>query len=115
MAVSGFHVQFANTNLGSVELTAIAVDHLSKISQEINAGKTNLLEQYIEDARAGTILIGASPTGQRIKKLKESDGSAAAMLACILSPKWLKSNHSTARDMIALSGYCLCEPSESWI
>ncbi|MBR1214131.1 DUF6161 domain-containing protein [Bradyrhizobium sp. JYMT SZCCT0180] len=102
LAINNFNVVFANNSYGSVELTAPALDQLSKISQEINAGKTALLDQYIADAKAGTILVGASPTGQRIRKLKELDGNAATMVAAILSPKWLKTNHSTARDMIAL-------------
>ena len=102
LAISGFNIVFANTGYGSVELTPIAVDQLSKISQEIKADKTTLLEQYIEDAKAGTILVGASPTGQRIKKLKESDVASASMLACILSSKWLKTNQITARDIISL-------------
>jgi hypothetical protein len=102
MAVSGFSVVFANTNYGSVDVTTVAIDQLSRIAKEVQTDKTTLLDQYIEDAKAGSILVGASPVGQNVRRLKESDGFAAGILTCILSPKWLKTNHNNALQIIGV-------------
>jgi hypothetical protein len=102
LALNGASITLASQSYGSVQLTETATRELSRIVAEVDAEKTEALEQYINDASARQVLVGASVMGKRVEELKQESPSAATMLAAILSPKWAQSSHATARELIAM-------------
>lgn len=102
LAVNGANIAFANQGYGSVQLSETATRELSGILAEVDAGKTEALEQYINDARTRQILVGASVAGKQVEELKQESPNAATMLAAILSPKWVHANNATGRELIAM-------------
>lgn len=98
-----FNVVFAGSSYGQYELAGPAVEQLGKIVQEIRTDKTAAFQQYLADANARQILVGASPVGQHVLRLKESnDGNAASILACIYAPKWARTPHGAAKEIVSL-------------
>jgi len=99
---SQFSVEFLGNNYGAVTLDAI--QELTKITDEMKKDKVAALRQYIEDASAYAVLVGASPMGKRIAMMKSRDANAALLTASILAPKWLAINSgaSLAGQIIVL-------------
>lgn len=97
---SQVNVLFAGTNYGVVSLNA--EDELTAIMNEINKDKVEALQQYISDAGAYLVLVGASPMGQRITRLNALDPNAARLTACVLAPKWLGVDDSNAGAIVTL-------------
>jgi hypothetical protein len=67
LAVNGASITLANQSYGSVQLTDTATRELSRIVAEVDAEKIQALEQYINDASARQVLVGASVMGKRSK------------------------------------------------
>lgn len=102
LALNGANIALANQGYGSVQLTEPATRELSRIVADVEAEKTEALEQYISDANTRQILVGASPMGKRVEQLKQESQSAAVMLASIYSLKWAQINNQAARELISM-------------
>lgn len=60
------------------------------------------MQEYIEDANARQVLVGASLMGKRIEEIKQESPNAATMSAAILAPKWVQTSQPTARELVSM-------------
>jgi len=93
---------FANAGYGTFNLSTKAISALGQILADVDADKTESLQEYVHDAIERRILIGASAAGRRVAELQAQAPNIAAKLAAVLSQKWTQFNHPSGQDLIGL-------------
>ncbi|MCK1640467.1 hypothetical protein IVA95_23495 [Bradyrhizobium sp. 157] len=102
LGFNGTNLTLASQSYGSVNLSNRAQGELTSIIEEVRQGKTDALQQYIDQADQRLVLVGASRMGKQVEQMKELSPAAACMLACIHCWNWTETSHPTGRELILL-------------
>ncbi|QIG92275.1 DUF6161 domain-containing protein [Bradyrhizobium sp. 6(2017)] len=100
LLISGQQITLGGQGFGNLRLSEPAVEALTSIVRDVQANKKESLEEYVQDARARQVLIGASAVGRRVEQIKASSEAGAAILAAIYCTKWMHASHPAGRDII---------------
>ena len=110
LAIDGQQIVMGSNGLGTINLSSLATDQLSKIVSEIREKKTGALDRYIAGANSLSILIGSGKIGESIEKGKAISPQVGAVSAAVYCVDWIRINNNALRDYIytlrtvALSG-----------
>jgi hypothetical protein len=90
----GGNLVLGNTNYGEPQLTSNAVRHLERLRQGVEKDTIDLKE-YVEKARALSVVIGQGVIGKHVEALMSAGENAQAKWTMYLySAEWMRANET---------------------